>query len=211
MRRLLTLLLSSLSSLGLLFAFPALASAHDVLQKTTPSDGQSLPQMPTSVSLQLSEPPLAIGTQVLVKGPSGDVATGQAKIEGSTVVQAISPTAPAGEYTVTYRVTSDDGHPVGGTFSFQAQLGAGGDDGSDPTLTPTTTPNVTTSAPAPVSTPPSASSPAPAPAATAAAAPSTPASAEQPSSTLPVLLTVVGVISLVGIGAFFVVRSRPKA
>lgn len=208
MRRLFGLLLSSLAALGLLFAFPALASAHDVLQKTTPSDGQSLPQMPANVSLQFSEPPLAIGTQVLVKGPSGDVATGKAKIEGSTVVQAISPTAPAGKYTVTYRVSSDDGHPVGGTFSFQARLGAVSDDGVEPT--PTTTPTVTTSAPAPAPSAP-APAPAPAPAATAVAAPSTPASADQPSSTLPVLLTVVGVIAVIGIGAFFVVRSRPKA
>lgn len=192
MRRPLTVLFSLLAALGLVLASPALASAHDVLQKTTPSDGQSLQRMPTSVSLQFSEPPLAIGVQVLVTGPAGEVATGTATIEGGTVVQAISPTAPAGDYTVTYRVTADDGHPVGGTFTFRASAGQDGTvaatNGSK-SLAPATT------------------LPAGAPATAAAR---TSATADQQSSVVPTLLSVLGVLIAIVIGAFVVLRSRRR-
>lgn len=122
MRRFVTLLLA----LGFVLAAPGSAWAHDVLEKTTPADGTSVQQLPTSVSLTFSDQPLAIGTQIIVKGPTGDVTSGAPTIEGRVVTQALAATAPAGDYVVTYRVTSDDGHPVGGTFSFHAGVGLDG-------------------------------------------------------------------------------------
>ncbi|OFE18878.1 copper resistance protein CopC [Humibacillus sp. DSM 29435] len=194
MRRFVTSLFSLLLLAVIALALPSLASAHDVLQKTTPADGTTLAGMPSTVSLQFSEPPLAIGTQVIVKGPTGDVATGKPTIEGSTLVQAVSPTAPAGSYTVTYRVTSDDGHPVTGTFSFEASAGA---DGSPAAPTPaTSTPPTTLPATAATST-----------VAGASASTSNPV-ANEGSSLVPVLLSVIGVLVVIAVGAFLVLRGR---
>ena len=102
------------------------ASAHDVLETTTPAAGSTVERMPQSVSLTFTEQPLSIGTQVVVTGPSGAVQQGAPTVAGRVVTQAISPSAPAGSYTVTYRVTSDDGHPVSGTFGFLATTGLDG-------------------------------------------------------------------------------------
>ena len=42
------------------------------------------------------------------------------------VVQDVQPSAPAGRYTVEWRLTSDDGHPVSGTLGFTATAAAAG-------------------------------------------------------------------------------------
>jgi methionine-rich copper-binding protein CopC len=96
---------------------PAAASAHDVLQRTDPADGSTVPVTPGRISLTFSEAPLSIGTQVIVTGPSGPAQEGAPVVSGTVVSQALDASAPAGDYTVTYRVTSDDGHPVTGTFA----------------------------------------------------------------------------------------------
>ncbi|MEO5743314.1 MAG: copper resistance CopC family protein [Terracoccus sp.] len=192
MRRFATSLFSLVLVAVVALAFPSLASAHDVLQKTAPADGTTLATMPSTVSLQFAEPPLAIGTQVIVKGPDGDVASGKPTIEGNSVVQAVSPTAPAGGYTVTYRVTSEDGHPVTGTFSFQA---GSGPDGSTAAATPPTRTTPTTGTTGATSEP------------AGATASATSAVANEGSSLVPVLLSV-GVLVVIAIGAFFVVRGR---
>ncbi|HET9631498.1 MAG TPA: copper resistance CopC family protein [Terrabacter sp.] len=119
-------LASALLALGLLVAVPTTALAHDVLEQTDPADGTSITQLPKEVTLTFSEAPLSIGSQVVVTGPSGPVSSGPPTTDGRTVTQALLLTAPAGDYTVSYRVTSDDGHPVTGTFSFHAAIGLDG-------------------------------------------------------------------------------------
>ena len=67
-----------------------------------------------------------MGTQILVTGPSGQVQTGPPRLVDDTVTQDVQGGAPAGPYTVAWRVTSADGHPVSGTFSFtSSRAGAG--------------------------------------------------------------------------------------
>ena len=129
MRRLLSLVLA----VGLLAAFPAVARAHDVLERTNPADGTTVRTLPSAVELTFAEQPVAVGAQVLVAGPSGHLESGAPVIDGRTVRQAIDPSAPAGAYTVTYRVTSGDGHPVTGTIRFFALVGL---DGSTATAGP---------------------------------------------------------------------------
>lgn len=168
-------LASALLALGLLVALPSAAVAHDVLERTNPPDGTTVTQMPRSVVLTFAETPLQIGTQVLVEGPSGPVSSGAPTIRGRDVTQAVAPTAPGGDYTVSYRVTADDGHPVTGTFSFHATVGL---DGS--TATAGATVHVR-----PVS-----------------------AADEQGSLLVPILLTIVGTVVLLGLGGFLVLRGR---
>lgn len=119
-------LASALLALGLLVAVPTTALAHDVLERTDPAEGTSITHLPKVVTLTFSEAPLPIGSQVVVTGPSGPVGDGAPTVNGRDVTQTLSPTAPAGDYTVSYRVTSDDGHPVAGSFSFHAAIGLDG-------------------------------------------------------------------------------------
>lgn len=102
------------------------AVAHNVLISSTPADGAVVPKTPAAVVLTFDEPAMAMGTQVLVSGPSGEVQQGRPRLVDNTVTQDLAAGAPAGAYTVTWRVTSIDGHPVSGTLAFRAQ-GAGAD------------------------------------------------------------------------------------
>jgi copper resistance protein C len=97
------------------------AYAHDELQSSNPADGATLATPPTQVVLTFEEAPVDLGLQVVVTSPDGSASAGSPRIEGATVVQDVQPSAPAGRYTVEWRVTSDDGHPVSGRFAFTAQ------------------------------------------------------------------------------------------
>lgn len=72
-------------------------------------------------STDLDEPAIAMGTQVVVTGPSGPVQVGPPRLVDNTVSQSLERGAPAGAYTVAWRVTSADGHPVSSTFAFTAR------------------------------------------------------------------------------------------
>lgn len=136
--------LVGLVATGLLLVGGATASsAHDTLLSTDPPDGATLPMAPDAVTLTFSSPALAMGTRVVVLAPDGrDVADGEPQLVDATVTQALSGELPAGRYTVQWRVTSADGHPVDGTFAFVAA-----DSGGAPAPTPTEAP--TTAAPSP--------------------------------------------------------------
>jgi methionine-rich copper-binding protein CopC len=100
------------------------AQAHDELVSTNPADRATVAVMPAQIVLTFAEAAEKVGSQVIVKGPGGDVAVGTPVFSGVTVTQAVQPGAPAGSYTVLWRVTSDDGHPVSGTFGFTAAAAA---------------------------------------------------------------------------------------
>jgi methionine-rich copper-binding protein CopC len=116
------------------------AYAHDELKSSNPSDGATLPQPPAQVVLTFTEAPVSLGAQVVVTGPDGAVSSGTPRLDGVNVLQDVQPQAPAGRYTVEWRVTSDDGHPVSGTLAFTAQAAAAGGSPSAAAPTPTSTP-----------------------------------------------------------------------
>jgi methionine-rich copper-binding protein CopC len=109
------------------------ASAHDVLTATLPADGTRVARTPGEVVLTFDQPAVAMGTQVLVTGPTGQVQVGPARLVDSTVTQTVAGGAPAGAYTVAWRVTSADGHPVSGAFTFTS---ADAGTGTPPTVSP---------------------------------------------------------------------------
>jgi methionine-rich copper-binding protein CopC len=94
------------------------AAAHNSLQSTSPADGQTVTRTPSSVVLTFDEPALAMGTRIVVTGPDGEVQQGPARSVDNSVSQDLQGEAPAGSYTVAWRVTSADGHPISGSFSF---------------------------------------------------------------------------------------------
>lgn len=102
------------------------AAAHNALVKTVPANGATVQQVPAEVRLVFDQPALQLGTQVLITGPDGRVERGTPQLVDNDVRQPIAPNAPAGRYDVLWRVTSSDGHPVTGEFSFTARAAGGG-------------------------------------------------------------------------------------
>ncbi len=105
--------------ISLLFLVAAPASAHTELTSSTPANGAVLTAVPTTVSLTFNEPPLAEGLAVQVAALDGpQVEVGKPTLKGSTVTVTWPATANSGEYSISYRVVADDGHPVTGQIAF---------------------------------------------------------------------------------------------
>lgn len=186
---------SCLLAAALLAASPLLAtpaSAHNPPPVPTPADGAVLDAVPAEVRLDYSAPILEVGSVLEVTGPDGtQVSDGASTVGEKEVVQAITDAGP-GEYTLVWRVTSEDGHPVDGTSTFTVEAA--------PTTGTPTTGTPTTDAPT-SQAPPTDAPTTPAPTATVA-----PVSAPEDGSNL---LVVGGAVALVLAGvtaAVLVVR-----
>jgi methionine-rich copper-binding protein CopC len=111
--------------LGTVVTVPA--AAHNRLVGSDPADGSTVARTPGAVVLTLDEPAVALGTQVVVTGPDGPASTGAAELLDATVRQPLVPGAPAGSYTVAWRITSADGHPITGQLGFAAAAAGAGE------------------------------------------------------------------------------------
>lgn len=101
------------------------ASAHDELSSSNPEPGATLESVPEAIELTFSNVPATIGSEVQVLDESGeDWAEGDVSITDAVATQALREGAPAGTYTVNWRVVSSDSHPIEGTFEFTASAGA---------------------------------------------------------------------------------------
>ena len=110
-----SLFLASVSFLG--GALPA--SAHADLVGTDPVDGAVLEAAPKLLTLTFGEQLLEGTVEIAVTNSAGELVTGIVPESAQTTATALWPAGlPAGEYKVAYRVVSEDGHPVTGTFSF---------------------------------------------------------------------------------------------
>jgi copper transport protein len=95
------------------------AAAHAVLMHTDPGAGAVLPTAPAEVRLRFSEPVRPVPEQTSVLRPDGGRAdTGTPTQNGPSLLIRLATGLSEGTYRVTYRVVSDDGHPVAGGFSF---------------------------------------------------------------------------------------------
>jgi methionine-rich copper-binding protein CopC len=131
-----------LAAAALLVGAATPAQAHNILVGTSPADGSTAKVVPAQVVLTFNEPALAVGTEIIVTGPAGQVQSGAAVLVNNTVTERLQPGSPAGQYTVVWRVTSTDGHPVSGRFSFTATSPSQGQRATATTATnsPTSTP-----------------------------------------------------------------------
>ena len=99
------------------------ALAHSELVSTDPADGATLDAPPETVSFTFNEALMPDFVRFIATDPSG--ATGDlpvSSVEGPTATIDWAADAPAGEWRVSYRVVSQDGHPIEGgiTFSYAA-------------------------------------------------------------------------------------------
>ncbi|MEU1812432.1 copper resistance CopC family protein [Micromonospora aurantiaca (nom. illeg.)] len=151
--------------LGVVAAFALLpaapAAAHNSLTGSDPRDGARLAAAPERIELRFLATPKKATTEVTVTGPDNVAATsGAPTFSGKRVIVPFRPGA-AGLYIVTYRLASDDGHPVKGEVRFTLTTGTPAEAPSA-SATPTETAPTATPTAVPTSAAPSPASPTPA-------------------------------------------------
>lgn len=120
-RQLLSAVLAIFVVVAALLGLAAPASAHDTAESSTPAQGAAVATPPEKVSVTFNRNPLGIGSQFSVKDATGaEWADGAVEIVDNVASQKLKDGAPAGQYTVTWRVASSDSHPIEGTFGFTA-------------------------------------------------------------------------------------------
>jgi copper transport protein len=123
-----------------LLLYPSFASAHAYIVKSTPAANEELAQPPDKVAIYFNEPLQKAFHSIKVTDSSGKtVNSSESRFpdrETSALEVDLRPDLRKGVYAVQWQAVSADGHPIEGTFSFQA--GAGGSGGS-PSHSATTT------------------------------------------------------------------------
>ncbi|UVJ39951.1 copper resistance protein CopC [Arthrobacter sp. CJ23] len=193
-RPLLAAVVAALTFAAAVLFSAAPASAHDVAESTAPANGTTVAAVPASVSITFSNKPLAIGSGIAVNAGGENWADGAVEIVDNVVTQKLRPGAPAGTFTVVWRVVSSDSHPIEGSFSFTASAGG-------------TTPGTATAGSSPSASAPSAS----VPTAGTAAPGSTPAPGTVPDASQPFPWSIVGfAVVAAGLLVFLGVTARRK-
>lgn len=125
--RILALLGAALLALASLALQVPAAQAHDELLKTDPADGATLQKAPEEMTMTFSGNISSIGNRVVVTDSHGkNVAQGDPEVQGTTLTQKLTGGSQDESYTVTWRVVSEDGHPVQGKTSFTVGQGGSG-------------------------------------------------------------------------------------
>lgn len=119
-----------------------LAFAHAGLVSSTPKSGARLTALPSEVTLEFGENLLTLGdaqTNVLVvKDPDGvPIDTSDSSVSGRFLSASLDPSEKGGTFTVDWRIVSEDGHSVEGSFQFPVE--------PSPTVTPAVSPSSTLS------------------------------------------------------------------
>ncbi|MVU79800.1 copper resistance protein CopC [Nocardia sp. ET3-3] len=118
-RKLLTALVTGLLVAGFALLSGGVADAHSAPIGSSPENGSSIDASPASVSITFNENLQPAYPSMTVTGPDGNLwSKGQPKVEGPTISVEVGELGPVGEYTIAYRVTSADGHPVSGKRTF---------------------------------------------------------------------------------------------
>jgi copper transport protein len=132
---------------SLLLLTPTLALAHLHLVRSAPAAGAVLDTVPRDVRLTFTEAAQLAVSFVDIIGAEGDtVVTGPLALDpksSKTLVVPITGTLHAGQYSVRWRTTSDDGHPVRGTFTFTVSSSAAGLAPQQPTASAAGSPGAT--------------------------------------------------------------------
>lgn len=113
-RILLALGLAAMALLGPVSA----AEAHSGVREVVPADGSSLSVPPKQVRVVFTENVLENTARMRITGPQGEVPV-QVTTAGPTVTGTLGQALTDGSFTVLWRVTSADGHPISGSYAFQ--------------------------------------------------------------------------------------------
>jgi hypothetical protein len=116
--------------IGFLFFSTPFASAHAELVSAKPASGEILKKLPLKIVLEFDENLLVINEHntnlLIVKDRFGtEVDEGNSTLKGRTLSVDMVPTEEFGDFSVTWRVVSDDGHPVQGSYNFSVEIPQG--------------------------------------------------------------------------------------
>jgi copper transport protein len=116
--------LAAMAALLSALCIASVAWAHATLVSSEPADGSVLALPPKMVQLHFNEgvAPAVIGV-IDAAGKSRDVAT---RAVGQSVLIVLPDDLPQGTQVVSYRVVSEDGHPVAGSMVFSIGAVTGG-------------------------------------------------------------------------------------
>ena len=122
-------------------AVPAAVSAHTALDFTLPTDGATVGEPVSEITVGFTEPVILVGQGFEVFDPQGDIIVPLAVTDDDQVFRLqLDPPLGGGDVGVAYEVRSQDGHVVAGAFSFTVGVPA-------PTTTPATATTSIASAP----------------------------------------------------------------
>lgn len=117
------LLLIAVMICGTALFAAAPASAHSELVSSDPPADATLEFAPIGVGLVFNQDINESFATISVVGPDDTQwAQGTATVEGPDVSILLADGLPNGQYTVGYRVTSADGHPITGTYGFAVDV-----------------------------------------------------------------------------------------
>lgn len=117
--RALVLVTTALAALALA---PA-ALAHATLLRTSPADGAVLSRAPAEVRVTFDDVVLVAGGNEVVRNGGGSVLAGKPRVEGrKTLVLPLRRGLGRGDYSVRWRILSDDGHLEQSVLAFRIGL-----------------------------------------------------------------------------------------
>ena len=103
---------------------PAVARAHTSLVRADPADGSVLSAAPKSVRFVFDDDVRLVSGVKAVRNEGGSVLRGQPRVAGGRVlVVPLRSGLGEGDYTVLWKVISDDGHKLAGVISFGVGVG----------------------------------------------------------------------------------------
>ena len=99
-------------------ALPGEAWGHATLLRTVPADGSVLASPPTTVQVFFDDTVRTSSGIKAVRNGGGSVLGGKPRVVGHRLVVPLKPGLHDGDYTVLWRVLSDDGHTLAGVMAF---------------------------------------------------------------------------------------------
>jgi copper transport protein len=117
-------LLAALATLLLVVGFATGASAHAALVSVEPASGSMLTASPKTMELRFNEV-VTPGAIRLIDGTGRARDDARVTATGETISVAMPPDLPQGTAVVSYRVISQDGHPVAGSVIFSIGMPSG--------------------------------------------------------------------------------------
>lgn len=117
-------LFAALATLLCVVGFTTGASAHAALVAVEPASGSMLASAPKAVELRFNEA-VTPGAIQLIDGAGRARDDARVSASGETISVAMPPDLPQGTAVVSYRVISQDGHPVAGSVIFSIGMPTG--------------------------------------------------------------------------------------
>ena len=116
-------LMLAIISVSLIFAGMQSANAHAQLTSSNPKKNEVIKTLPSLVWLEFDGDLLSFGDKQINKltvtnSKKKRVDIGGPIVGGARISTKLKASLPAGKYLVTYRIVSEDGHPVEGSFFF---------------------------------------------------------------------------------------------